>query len=170
MLAVGSLFITLPAEATSPSPVAPWRWKYPFLCLDNHTSMPMQIATREWDRAADLRLQYESCGAFRNDQRIDIHQVWNYNRTDVCSYPFRVVDHNYIQRQIIYLNRASTSCWNSTVRRNHFTSKAIGSALGLLEFTGYSPNHVSVMRRGSHDSVSYAQDGDRLTFDWYNNL
>lgn len=145
------------------------------MCLENHSSFPMQIHTGEWDKANDLNLNYEGCGPATADPdaaypywaRIDVYD--GYNTSQNCSYAYIVRDtQGYTYRYIIYLNKAIPSCWSGTVRKNHYTSEAIGIALGLKWFDTYPPTHVSVMRAQSYDTVSYAQPGDRATFDYWN--
>ena len=174
----------LTAEAFTPGPY--WccqRWITPVICVDNQTSWAMQTHVLQWGTGADIDLQYENCAGWADSHRIDV--VFGNDSSKGCYYHFWRTDANSkLTRMIVYLNLNPRSgpdtCWGNVdaVGVNHAKSNSIGVALGLQVFGSgsgpypneYPPYYVSVMRYTSWWTVSYAQDGDRQTFAWYNNL
>jgi hypothetical protein len=147
------------------------RWYTPVICVDNQTTWALQTVVTEWAKANDIILQYEGCAGWADSHRIDVKFG---AQTNTCVHFYAANDAqtpiNHVTRMIMYVDHNAGGCWDGSVKINHMKSAGIGVALLLNPFDTYPPTYVSVMRTSSFNTVSYAQPGDRNTFDYYNEL
>lgn len=160
------------------------------ICFANHSSHAFQQAVSYWGLANDLQAPYEggpdACDGYNNQHRVDI-----YNGTDTsrgCSYTYSTAtSDNHVGRMILYTapnTGATTGCFTdeATTAQNQLASRGIGFTLGnylyvlntnTCDATCQAEWGLRVMRTDQCPEVagycvSWAQSGDRQTFDWFN--
>jgi len=146
----------------------------PWVCVDNHSPFTLQTIAEQWDaRISDGYVYYEdgnNCASFWERETIDMFGA-DYPGGP-CIWASKTYDGNYYANVNVYLNTNAnkwSQCYPSQIGSNHRKSNAIGVGLGAQSFNKFhddTPTGIYVMDNATLESVSYAQAGDGLNWDW----